>query len=637
MKNVFFTKSIKQLLLITLMVLVPFFGRTEALISVVGTTEVESVLKKATSDIMAERKDNSYWLYPSYIGMMYASQYYLMSHWLGLDKQSEFDAKKLKNLIVTSQRPDGSWEIIHEANLPVGDINPTIYHYWALKVMGTPVSEPAMVKARNFILSKGGLQKASQFTRVFLSLFNNLSWEDFPSIPYMLFDRWSPVNEHQFAQWVGSHLIAIAYLQKNKVFKNLGSRFQLDELKLRSNESVKMTVSHKPESDDIELVPILLSKQQPHGSFGGYTPATQLSMAVIDHLIHRARLSSTMSVRLAQAMRSGFDFLEEMIVRNPEGAYKGVACDGRYWDTALVGQGLIEAGIPARELRSSVDYLMTIQNEQSGGYGFGYDFESYEDTDDTAEILLFYKKAGYWHPQHRRALAWLFEMQNSDGGWGAFAKNNDGNFFLERMTKDFLDSADLFDESSADVTGHILEALGAYGYNVSNSKEVREAIDYLRRNQNTSFGGWEGRWGVNYIYGTSAAVIGLMKVGIPASDPMIVKALNWLERCPNRFDGGFGESFQSYTHENFKCGGRSTASQTAWALMALLEGGRGRSSASKGAASYLTHQYRNEGRWIDVSFVGTGHPRIVPMEYPAYPKSFTLMALGRYLKQIQSK
>ena len=41
-------------------------------------------------------------------------------------------------------------------------------------------------------------------------------------------------------------------------------------------------------------------------------------------------------------------------------------------------------------------------------------------------------------------------------------------------------------------------------------------IVYIRRNQEAD-GSWFGRWGVNYIYGTWQALVGLAAVGVPAN------------------------------------------------------------------------------------------------------------------------
>ena len=139
-------------------------------------------------------------------------------------------------------------------------------------------------------------------------------------------------------------------------------------------------------------------------------------------------------------------------------------------------------------------------------------------------------------------------MQNQDGGFAAFDKDNVGNFILAYFAGDFAgdfaDSVDLFDESSADVTGHVLEAFGRSGMSRTNSAVVQRAITYLRGAQRSD-GSFEGRWGVNTLYGTGAAVVGLARAGLPTEDGMIVKALDYFASKQNS-DGGFGESSQSY-------------------------------------------------------------------------------------------
>ena len=54
------------------------------------------------------------------------------------------------------------------------------------------------------------------------------------------------------------------------------------------------------------------------------------------------------------------------------------------------------------------------------------------------------------------------------------------------------------------------------------------------------------------------------------NEKWLVKALDWLIGCQNE-DGGFGESTQSYTNPEWIGRGKSTVSQTAWAVLALIE------------------------------------------------------------------
>lgn len=200
----------------------------------------------------------------------------------------------------------------------------------------------------------------------------------------------------------------------------------------------------------------------------------------------------------------------------------------------------------------------------------------------------------------------------------------------------------IFDDSSEDVTGHVLEAFGKSGalrdpdteFAKRVASSVARARKYLTKKQHEA-GPWWGRWGVNFVYGTGAVVTGLRAVSDGAQDPLIPRALEWLESVQNK-DGGFGETTASYVHEPYMGKGRSTPSQTAWALLALVEGGRARSDAARRAVSYLLESFDQEkGKWTDHSVVGTGHPAIVYLEYPSYPIAFPLMALGAYLKEVR--
>ncbi|MEI8348507.1 MAG: prenyltransferase/squalene oxidase repeat-containing protein, partial [Pseudomonadota bacterium] len=261
-----------------------------------------------------------------------------------------------------------------------------------------------------------------------------------------------------------------------------------------------------------------------------------------------------------------------------------------------------------------------------------------DSTDDTAELVIALAKTDRvrYAKNLRRATDWIIQMQNADGGWGAFDRNNNGSALLEHFVREFQDSADLFDDSSADVTGHVLEALADSGLLSSSSEEeiqdsIDSAVEYLKDTQDPKTFAWKGRWGVNFIYGTSAAIVGLLKVGESPASPYIKKSLDWLESLQNP-DGGFGETTASYNVASRAGRGLSTPSQTAWVLQALLEGGRGQSLATQKAVQYLIESFQRDGRWIDHSVVGTGHPSVVYLEYPSYPYAFPLMALGKYLR-----
>jgi squalene-hopene/tetraprenyl-beta-curcumene cyclase len=193
-------------------------------------------------------------------------------------------------------------------------------------------------------------------------------------------------------------------------------------------------------------------------------------------------------------------------------------------------------------------------------------------------------------------------MQSASGGWGAFDKDNNKKI----MTKiPFCDFGEALDPPSVDVTAHIVEAFGKLGISREHPAMVR-ALDYIRREQEAD-GAWFGRWGVNYIYGTGAVLPALAAIGEDMSQPYIGRACDWIVKYQQE-NGGWGESCASYMDIAMAGRGAATASQTAWALMALLAVGRpqDREAIERGCQFLVERQV--DGSWVEPEFTGTGFP-----------------------------
>ena len=143
-------------------------------------------------------------------------------------------------------------------------------------------------------------------------------------------------------------------------------------------------------------------------------------------------------------------------------------------------------------------------------------------------------------------------------------------------------------------------------------------------------GSWFGRWGANYVYGTGVAVFVLVVAGVSADDPRLTRAIRWLVDHQNP-DGGWGEDLRSYDDPAWHGRGRSTPSQTAWALLALLAVGD-RGDVTQRGAGYLAAVQRADGTWDEPEFTGTGFPGDFYINYHLYRQVFPVMALGRYLR-----
>ncbi|MGH3167743.1 MAG: squalene--hopene cyclase, partial [Trebonia sp.] len=180
---------------------------------------------------------------------------------------------------------------------------------------------------------------------------------------------------------------------------------------------------------------------------------------------------------------------------------------------------------------------------------------------------------------------------------------------------------------SADVTAHIVEAFAAEG--LASETACRRGVIWLLKNQEPD-GSWFGRWGANYIYGTGAVVPALIAAGVKPNKPQIRRAVAWLEEHQNA-DGGWGEDLRSYDDPVSWSGrGESTASQTAWALLALLAAGERESAAVERGIRWLASTQRTDGTWDEPQFTGTGFPRDFYLNYHLYRLAFPVSALGRF-------
>ena len=126
----------------------------------------------------------------------------------------------------------------------------------------------------------------------------------------------------------------------------------------------------------------------------------------------------------------------------------------------------------------------------------------------------------------------------------------------------------------------------------------------------------------------------LIAAGVRPGKPPIRRALSWLTEHQNP-DGGWGEDLRSYEDARWAGRGPSTASQTAWALLALLAAGPDAGaevadSAERGVR-WLAQTQRPDGTWDEPQYTGTGFPGDFYINYHLYRLIFPVNALGRFL------
>jgi squalene-hopene/tetraprenyl-beta-curcumene cyclase len=282
------------------------------------------------------------------------------------------------------------------------------------------------------------------------------------------------------------------------------------------------------------------------------------------------------------------------------------------------------------EVQVRGDWAVRRPDVPAGGWAFEFANDNYPDIDDTAEVVLALRRVEHPDPERveaaiARGVRWTLGLQSSAGGWGAFDADNTSTLVADLP---FCDFGEVTDPPSADVTAHAIEMLAHEGHRDTDA--FAGGLRWLRDEQEPG-GSWFGRWGLNHVYGTSAALLALEAAGAGADDLQVRRAVRWLEDRQND-DGGWGEDPRSYDDAAWIGRGPSTASQTAWALLALGAAGEHSPAMARGI-EWLVTQQRPDGGWDEPQYTGTGFPGDFYINYELYRLVFPVMALGRWVQR----
>ncbi len=556
--------------------------------------------------------------------------------------------------IRSQQRDDGTWANFFGGP---GDLSTTVEAYVALRLAGDEPDAPHMKQACDWIIGRGGVEATRVFTRLWLALSGRWSWDELPVIPPELIylPSWFPLNIYDWGCWARQTIVALAVVQSFRPSRPLP--FTIDELRTGLTP-VRTSASRDPWSRVFTAVdqalhlyrPVksirrpalrrcaewIIARQERDGCWGGIQPPWVYSLMALNLLGYDLD-HPVMARGLAGLDR--FTIAEE----GPDGPVRRLeACQSPVWDTVLTMIGLADAGLAAdhpaltsaarfvlgEEIRGPGDWQVRRPQLAPGGWAFEFDNDTYPDTDDTAEVVLALRRVSLpgdgTRPAIERGLRWLAGMQSKDGGWGAFDADNTRTLVSKLP---FCDFGEVIDPPSADVTAHIVEAFAAEG--LARHPAAIRGVTWLLRAQESD-GSWFGRWGANYIYGTGAVVPALIAAGVKPYKPAIRRAVAWLEAHQNP-DGGWGEDLRSYDDPALAGRGASTASQTAWALLALLAAGEHHGAAAERGVRWLAATQRADGSWDEPQYTGTGFPGGFYINYHLYRLAFPLSALGRYV------
>ena len=653
------------------------------------------------------------------------SEYILLLAFLGQGQSDR--AKEAAAYMLAQQQPHGGWSLFPGG--PV-EISASVKAYLALKITGHDPQADSMVRARQAILSAGGVERINSFTRYYLALLGLIEYGLCPAVPpeLMLIPRWSPFNIYEMSAWSRTIIVPLSLLWAYQPVHRLPPEHGIDELYASPRKRLPgrlQGVNTEGQHGWIDWAAFFHRVDQSikFGERLGLKPFRKRAVKLAEQwVLERLQGSDGLgaifppiiwtiiglrSIGYADdspVIRDQLHELEKLVIRERD-QVRLQPCKSPVWDTIISVIALRDAGVPrshpsisravdwilSKECRKQGDWSSYRPETEPGGWFFEYHNDFYPDIDDTCMALIALSRClpegfgtewkfeflrapgpavgnGRTDPSKstpggpanslitlfsgrsatadqalaevdrldpmiaaiRRGIGWLKAMQSRDGGWGAFDADNTREVFTRVP---FADHNAMIDPSTADITARVLESFGCLML-PTDLPWIQRAVQFVWNDQQVD-AAWFGRWGVNYIYGTWQVLVGLTQLGVPAEDPRLQRAANWL-KSKQQSCGGWGETAQSYDDPSLRGTGVPTASQTAWAILGLIAAGEADSLACQRGIEFLLDTRQPDGTWHETEFTGTGFPRVFYLRYHLYRHYFPLMALGRYAAATQS-
>ncbi|RXZ80410.1 squalene--hopene cyclase [Paenibacillaceae bacterium] len=622
-------------------------------------TKIEREITRLTTDLLGKQRQDGAWEFCFENGTNIDA--YLIILLRSLDMEDEELIRQLHDRILAAQQPEGCWRLFRDEE--GGNLSATIEAYYALLYSGyIHKSDEAMERARRYIQSKGGLGKATSIlTKAILAATGQTRWPlAISSIPLeiLLLPASFPISFFDFSGYSRVHLVPMMIMADRRFSVKTERTPDLSGLSSsRTDGNDEQPRGFKEMMDQIEagMKRLIGVPRHIHEAATRKAEAFMLERIEPDGTLYT--YASCTIVMIFSLLALGYNKDHPVIRRAVQGikAMKYRLGDGRLtiqnspstiWDTALLTYALQTSGLPHDHpaIRNAAAYLRGKQQDRSGdwsihnpdtppgGWGFSEPNTIIPDVDDSTAVLRvlasFSRTDPVWRESWNRGLNWVLSMQNKDGGWPAFEKDTD-NHLLTWLAIDGAKSAAI-DPSEADLTGRTLEYLGNFTGLDTRYTFIKNGTEWLINHQEQD-GSWYGRWGICYIYGTWAALTGLIAAGTPARHDAVQKGVNWLLSKQNE-DGGWGESCTSDRLLRYVPLGESTPSQTAWALDALIA-----------ALPYPTAQLNKgvnrliaslqEDDWKTAYPTGAGLPGSFYFHYHSYRYIWPLLALSHYRRK----
>src|SRR6266571_4514257 len=266
--------------------------------------------------------------------------------------------------IASRQRDDGTWANFYGGP---GELSTTVEAYVALRLAGHEPQAPHMARAADWIRGQGGIPATRVFTRIWLALFGEWSWDDLPVMPpeMIYLPAWFPLNVYDWACWARQTIVPLTVVCSLRPVRPLP--FSLNEIQGPASQRPAGSdpdgwttffegldrVLHVYERRGRKLGPVravrtaalrrcaewIIARQERDGCWGGIQPPWVYSLIAL-HLLGYGIGHPVIQRGLAGLDR--FTITED----TPDGPVRRFeACQSPVWDTVLAMIALADAGL----------------------------------------------------------------------------------------------------------------------------------------------------------------------------------------------------------------------------------------------------------------------------------------------------
>src|SRR2546425_263718 len=208
-------------------------------------TVLNDAIARAQAYLLPHQAPEGHWVGELEANTTITSEYLLLCHLI--DRVDRPKEAKAVRYLRRAQLSDGGWSLFEGGP---ANLSATIKAYFAMRMAGVSVDDPALAAARERIREMGGPVRADVFTKILLALFGEYDWNGVPAMPVeiMLLPRpFFLFNIYEVSYWSRTVIVPLLIIMDRKPVKWLPPHLSLDELWPESREKTSLRFPRVPE------------------------------------------------------------------------------------------------------------------------------------------------------------------------------------------------------------------------------------------------------------------------------------------------------------------------------------------------------------------------------------------------------